>query len=351
MVAIIFQILLCAIYTTAYDNLALWKLAWVQHNFPGKEVDWGAAKAVDGLYNDRSAGGNQCTLSNFGQTTTTWRVDLGSVIRISHINIYYRTDNYPSPGVYNNRFAGFFLYVSNSTTKDDGHLCFHEIQNVNGTPVENQTISCSVHGRYVIYYNERRPGVTYPSYYSRYAYNELCEVEVYACNKGLFGANCLHVCGHCAGNATCDHVNGSCPSGYCAPGWKHSSNGKCDQECDDGNFGYNCMLTCNGHCADRLPCSKTDGVCPGECMEGWTNPYCNEKCSRRSYGKACMERCGYCANNEPCNHINGTCPDSCEPGYKGEKCDEEADPRTSGFLCKSLCTNVCNAVCKKKIWN
>lgn len=77
------------------------------------------------------------------------------------------------------RMAGFFLYVSNTTSKDDGHLCFHEIQTVNRTPSEDQRINCSVHGRYVIYYNERRENVTYPSFYSKFAYYEICELEVY----------------------------------------------------------------------------------------------------------------------------------------------------------------------------
>ena len=75
--------------------------------------------------------------------------------------------------------AGFFLFVSNTTTKEDGHLCFHEIQRVNGTPSEDQRINCSVYGRYVFYYNERLPKVTYPSYYSTYAFYDLCELEVY----------------------------------------------------------------------------------------------------------------------------------------------------------------------------
>lgn len=75
--------------------------------------------------------------------------------------------------------AGFYLYVSNTTSIVDGYLCFHDIQTIVGTPSENQNISCPVYGRYVSFYNERRPEVVYPSYYSPYAQNCLCEVEVY----------------------------------------------------------------------------------------------------------------------------------------------------------------------------
>lgn len=101
------------------------------------------------------------------------------------LSIFYKSVCFPfiffskGPTTFTSRMAGFSLFVSNTTSKDDGHLCFHEIQNVVGTPSEDQRIQCPFHARYVIYYNERRPEVVYPSYYSEFAYSDLCEVEVY----------------------------------------------------------------------------------------------------------------------------------------------------------------------------
>lgn len=71
--------------------------------------------------------------------------------------------------------AGFSLYVSNTTSREEGHLCYKDIS---GRPSVDQNIPCSIYGRYVIYYNERNQSVN-AFYYSQYAFNELCEVEVY----------------------------------------------------------------------------------------------------------------------------------------------------------------------------
>uniref|UniRef100_K1QIU4 Receptor-type tyrosine-protein phosphatase U n=1 Tax=Magallana gigas TaxID=29159 RepID=K1QIU4_MAGGI len=113
--------------------------------------------------------------------------------------------------------AGFYLYVSNSTSKEDGHLCFHEIQTLNGTLSEVQRINCSVHGQYVIYFNERKQDVQYPYFYSKYAYIELCEVEVYVCSNQTYGQDCSSVCGKCLNGETCHHISGLCPHG-CSEG-------------------------------------------------------------------------------------------------------------------------------------
>lgn len=79
----------CFIYT---DNLALHKPTWKQHPWPDKKRNFGSVNAVDGMYDDRGTEG-QCTISDDGKYTATWRVDLEGVISISKIDIYYRTDN------------------------------------------------------------------------------------------------------------------------------------------------------------------------------------------------------------------------------------------------------------------
>eukprot|EP00105_Crassostrea_gigas_P044750 XP_019928898.1 PREDICTED: uncharacterized protein LOC105343469 [Crassostrea gigas] len=63
-----------------------------QHPWPDKSRDFGSENAVDGLYSDRGEYVGQCTISDDGRYTATWRVDLGRVVSISHIDIYYRKD-------------------------------------------------------------------------------------------------------------------------------------------------------------------------------------------------------------------------------------------------------------------
>lgn len=75
------------------ENIALNKPTWQEHPLPESDRrDFGSENAVDGLYSDRGTGG-QCTISADGYYTAEWRVDLGSVARISYINIFYRTNS------------------------------------------------------------------------------------------------------------------------------------------------------------------------------------------------------------------------------------------------------------------
>ena len=80
--------------------------------------------------------------------------------------------------VYYSSFLGFSVYISNTTNKEDGVLCFRDTDYTRATIPNPVNITCPHHGRYVIYYNNRthKP---YPDGYSAFVWTALCEVEVY----------------------------------------------------------------------------------------------------------------------------------------------------------------------------
>lgn len=73
------------------------------------------------------------------------------------------------------RFAGFFLYVSNTTYRHSGYLCYKDGPEL--PPLDFNT-NCITHGRYIIFYNERIPGTIYLlGYETSTVFTELCEVS------------------------------------------------------------------------------------------------------------------------------------------------------------------------------
>lgn len=78
-------------------------------------------------------------------------------------------------------FVGFYVFVSNTTNKDEGQLCFHDDGHFNRSTIPAVlTLNCTLYGRYVIYFNERVPGQ--PAYYYEFVETDLCEFEVYGKN-------------------------------------------------------------------------------------------------------------------------------------------------------------------------
>jgi hypothetical protein len=76
------------------------------------------------------------------------------------------------------RFAGYYLYVSNSniSSKTDGSLCYHH----EGTKPTSgyKDVNCNYLGNQVIFYNKRDKD-NIPDGFSKIAIVELCHVEVY----------------------------------------------------------------------------------------------------------------------------------------------------------------------------
>lgn len=79
------------------------------------------------------------------------------------------------------RFAGFSLYVSNTTDGKSGYQCYKDGPEL---PPLDFNINCTIPGRYVIFYNERLFGTNYPlEYVTANVVTELCEVTVTGIRK------------------------------------------------------------------------------------------------------------------------------------------------------------------------
>lgn len=77
------------------ENIALNKVTWQLYPYEIEELSdyLNASKAVDGLKSNLSFSGYQCTISASVKYEAIWRLDLGAILGIHHITIYYRTDN------------------------------------------------------------------------------------------------------------------------------------------------------------------------------------------------------------------------------------------------------------------
>ncbi|XP_062589111.1 uncharacterized protein LOC134250777, partial [Saccostrea cucullata] len=205
-------------FAYGYDNVALKKQTWQASPYIVNDDRFDSSNAVDGLKSKLGAWGGECVVSANYKRTATWWVNLTSIYSIHHIRIYYRTENAPwnESGGLPPRFLGFYVYVSNTTDLLDGYLCFHDTNYTISTIPAIAHITCPVHGQYVIYYNERLANKKYPDDYSAYAFNELCEVEVYGCRAGLYGPNCSL---RCPNNCRYCHIEtGVCS--WCKPGYQ-----------------------------------------------------------------------------------------------------------------------------------
>nr|XP_022305250.1 proprotein convertase subtilisin/kexin type 5-like isoform X2 [Crassostrea virginica] len=322
----------------AYDNIALRNPAYQENRYTGlSEALSQASNAVDGLKTDLSVWGGQCVISGNNKKTATWWVNLTSILSIHHMRIYYRTGNAPwgPTNGFTPRFLGFSVYVSNTTDKSEGSLCFKDTSYTVNTipPVIN--ITCPMHGQYVIYYNERLSWTSFPSDEYRYAHNDLCEFEIYGCRiPGVYGTNCSMPCPD--NNCRYCHIEtGACQG--CKPGYQGH---RCELECNDGKYGEVCGEEC-GFCADLSYCNHVNGTCLSGCDAGYKGNLCRHECDLGTYGDKCNETCGNCQDLNECHHSNGTCLTGCRAGYDGALCKTPCPDGLFGPGCVDKCNITC----------
>ncbi|XP_078330530.1 uncharacterized protein LOC144624545 [Crassostrea virginica] len=311
-----------------YENLALNKPAYQQHPYSGPIPSHltEASNAVDGLYQNLSVWGGQCVYSDDGQQTATLWIDLTRIYNIQSIYItYMRGDSPWGPlNKFTSRLLGFSIYVSNTTNKSEGTLCHKERHYNTSTITSIWSVGCQTHGQYVFFYNERMKGVTYPDYYSTYAYNDLCELRVFGCpTLSYYKHNCSLPCPdpNCL---YCHMQTGACLG--CKPGYQGHH---CELECDDGLYGESCQHEC-GHCTHITQCHHEHGTCLNGCKAGYTGAYCKEECNANMYGANCSLSCGNCRGKGQCHHVNGSCLVGCDPGFQGDKCSQECNANMYG---------------------
>ncbi|XP_061194984.1 stabilin-2-like [Saccostrea echinata] len=296
-------------------NLAYKKPTWQSTSH---DSTVGSEKAVDGLYKDRSYTGKQCSISSQGHSNVTWWVNLIRILSVHHLVIYYRTDNlkWDENLQYTSRFLGFSLYISNTTERNSGELCFHDTEFTKSTIPDTFNTTCTKQGQYVIYYNSRPQNNDTLRGLSQEAFSELCEVEVYGCNEtGYYGSDCSRPCPDT--NCRYCHIEtGACQG--CKPGYQGH---QCEEECDGKMYGDSCKEEC-GTCLGFKQCHHVNGSCPEGCDAGYEGELCKTACSKGKFGVNCKQNCSMnCALSHMCNGTSGECEGGCKPGWEGLQCN------------------------------
>ncbi|XP_069117582.1 receptor-type tyrosine-protein phosphatase epsilon-like isoform X2 [Argopecten irradians] len=315
-------------------------------------ITYTSANAVDGNTNQLLRQ-KSCAHQAEGQSEAWWRVDLQKQVTIDNIEIYYRDEGVTGWTGWRNRFAGYEVYLSNTTERRGEDRCFVDSsQEVDGILSHVNLPGCKGTAQYVTVYNHRETPKRQP-WYSDFVQLELCEVQVYGCEVGTYGnGNCDQTCSPNCPDGLCDPTDGHCiycgintymrsDESVCRPcpdncAGPCSSLGLCNEGCVDGTHGDRCELKCPDNCGTDV-CDRDSGECKDGCVDGTYGDRCELECSENctsctqdgkqclgcidgAFGSSCSKTCGNCEDMR-CSLDTGDCDTPCLTGWVGQQCD------------------------------
>ncbi|OWF43872.1 Receptor-type tyrosine-protein phosphatase T [Mizuhopecten yessoensis] len=332
------------------DNISIRKSVATSSNQDAAK--WPARAAVDGDIRQEITYCAHTLAEN--QLTAWWRVDMGQRMTINNIKIYYRAN-------FKNRFAGYQIFVSNTTDLNNGQLCYEDASSTIEEVSTVKSHQCQYVAQYVTIYNYRNTPTRH-GFYWQWAVLELCEVQVLGCPVGMYGeGDCNQKCPEDCYGGNCNAINASCF--YCYPG-KHGD--RCKQDCvanckdnicekDSGictdciprKYGDFCNEDCSGNCNDSR-CYQHTGHCKG-CVFGRYGDVCELFCSNNCRDKTCLQDSGnciecvrgkkgiHCAEDCPrncvtCTQVDGKCTE-CVQGKYGTNCEKDCNDKCKDNLC------------------
>ncbi|XP_062595637.1 uncharacterized protein LOC134256989 [Saccostrea cucullata] len=209
----IFKFYFCFVVSFGYDSFLSYKKA--TQSSRNNDTNVSPARAVDR---------DITTCSSTGADNPAWLyVDLQEIKSIHDIKIYFYGTDTADEQRQRELMYGYQLYVSNITdlrALDLIHHCYNHSGPALPDLISNHV--CTAFGRYVIFYNERIPGVTYPNSnggIQNFTYVQLCEIIVNGCETpGTYGDNCFKRCPSKCQEQRCHIINGNCLG--CMEGWK-----------------------------------------------------------------------------------------------------------------------------------
>ncbi|XP_062618946.1 multiple epidermal growth factor-like domains protein 6 isoform X5 [Saccostrea cucullata] len=204
---------------------------------------------IDGNFNQYI---NYCMHTALDWSEAWLIVDLGDIYNVKSVKIWYRDDT-GSDRAY--RLRGFSILASQNPEFNENDTCYQDPGHV--APETILEVNCDRTARYIKIYTNR---ITFSSQYG--AVLEICEIRIFGCPRWKYGERC-ESCGNC--KLDC-HATGQCDrygcihDGYNLPYCK---------ECKSGRYGKDCNSSC-GHCANNAKCNNITGSCPNkECAPGW----------------------------------------------------------------------------------